>query len=181
MFGRDKEKNSTSQQASQTKPTAQNPASSVSSLAPPTPPPASVPQSPKIETVIGANCHINGTLKSDGGIRIEGVFEGTLETTGNLVISETATVIAEVRAYNMSVSGSLKGNVTANKVEITETGKVWGDLAINSLLLHEGAYLKGQTNMGGGIEPPMIEAPRIVNGSPQLVMGEIVNTNNNNG
>jgi cytoskeletal protein CcmA (bactofilin family) len=177
MFGRDKEKNSAAQQ--QAKPAAPNPASAVSSLAPPTPPPASAPQSPKIETVIGANCHITGNLKSDGGIRIEGVFEGTLETTGNLVISETATVIAEIRAYNMSVSGSLKGNVTANKVEITETGKVWGDLAINSLLLHEGAYLKGQTNMGGGIEPPMIEAPRIVNGSPQLVMGEIVNNNNN--
>ncbi len=177
MFGRDKDKNTSSQQSQQPKPTPSNPTSNVSDLAPPAP----IPQSPKIETVIGANCHVNGVLKSDGGIRIEGVFEGTLETTGNLVISETATVIAEVRAYNMSVSGSLRGNVTANKVEITETGKIWGDLAINSLLLHEGAYLKGQTNMGGGIEPPMIEPPRIVNSSPQLVVGEIVNNNDTKG
>jgi cytoskeletal protein CcmA (bactofilin family) len=129
---------------------------------------------PKIETVIGPNCRITGTLQSDGGIRIEGIYEGTLETTGNLVVADTATVIAEIRAYNISISGSVKGNITANKVEITETGKVWGDLAINSLLLHEGAYLKGQTNMGGSIEPPMIEPPKIVHGAPQLVTGEIV-------
>jgi len=45
-------------------------------------------------------------------------------------------------------------------VEILETGRVWGDLTINSLLLNEGAYLRGQTTMHGDIEPPMIEPPR---------------------
>jgi hypothetical protein len=33
-------------------------------------------------------------------------------------------------------------------------------LTINSLLLNEGAYLRGQTMMHGDIEPPMIEAPK---------------------
>jgi cytoskeletal protein CcmA (bactofilin family) len=45
-------------------------------------------------------------------------------------------------------------------VEILETGRVWGDLTINSLLLNEGAYLRGQTTMHGDIEPPMIEPPK---------------------
>jgi cytoskeletal protein CcmA (bactofilin family) len=116
----------------------------------------------KIETVIGPNCRINGILQSDGGIRIEGMFDGQIQTTGNLVIAESAKVIAEVQAYNMVLSGSLKGNVTANRIEITESGKLWGDLNVNSLLLNEGAFLKGQTNMGGDVEPPMIEAPKIV-------------------
>ena len=116
----------------------------------------------KIETVIGPNCHINGMLQSDGGIRIEGIFDGHIQTTGNLVIADSAKVIAEVQAYNVVVSGTLKGNVTANRVEITGSGKLWGDLNVNSLLLNEGAFLKGQTNMGGDIEPPLIEAPKIV-------------------
>jgi cytoskeletal protein CcmA (bactofilin family) len=104
---------------------------------------------------------MNGMLQSDGGIRIEGVFEGQIQTTGNLVVADTAKVVAEVQAYNVVVAGSLKGNVTANRVEITGSGKLWGDLNVNSLLLNEGAFLKGQTNMGGDIEPPMIEAPKI--------------------
>jgi cytoskeletal protein CcmA (bactofilin family) len=114
-----------------------------------------------METIIGPNCRMNGVLQSDGGIRIEGMFEGQIQTTGNLVVSDTAKVVAEVQAYNVVVSGSLKGNVTANRIEITESGKLWGDLNVNSLLLSEGAYLRGQTNMGGDVEPPMIEPPKI--------------------
>jgi cytoskeletal protein CcmA (bactofilin family) len=104
---------------------------------------------------------MNGVLQSDGGIRIEGMFEGQLQTTGNLVVSETATVVAEIQAFNVVVSGSVKGNVTANRIEITESGKLWGDLNVNALLLSEGAYLRGQTNMGGDVEPPMIAAPEV--------------------
>lgn len=122
--------------------------------------PSGVPAQ-KIETVLGPNCRMNGMLQSDGGIRIEGVFEGQIQTTGNLVLADTAKVVAEVQAYNVVVAGSLKGNVTANRVEITSSGKLWGDLNVNSLLLNEGAFLKGQTNMGGDIEPPLIEAPKI--------------------
>ena len=131
---------------------------------PSTPPQASASaSSSKIETVIGPNCSMNGTLQSDGGIRIEGTFDGQIRTTGNLVIADSAKVIAEVQAYNVVISGSLKGNITANRIEITETGKLWGDLNVNSLLLSEGAYLRGQTNMGGDLEPPLIEAPKIPN------------------
>jgi cytoskeletal protein CcmA (bactofilin family) len=163
MFGRDKDKNNVASAAAAA--ATQSATQASSAYAPPPPLAATMP---KIETVIGPNCRLTGKLESDGGIRIEGIFEGTIETTGNLVVAESATVLAEIRAYNCSISGSVKGNVVANKVEITETGKVWGDLSINSLLLHEGAYLKGQTNMGGSQEPPAIEPPRIVRNAPQI-------------
>lgn len=155
MFGREKP----------APPPQPQPSNTTSHFTPPMPGPnmsnMSNAQASKIETVIGPNCHINGVLQSDGGIRIEGVFEGQIQTTGNLVVSETAKVVAEVQAYNVVVSGSIRGNVTANRIEITESGKVWGDLSVNSLLLSEGAYLHGQTNMGGDVEPPMIEAPKV--------------------
>ncbi len=113
-----------------------------------------------IETVIGPNCSIHGQIQSDGGIRIDGVFQGSVETTSNLIIGESAKVVADVTANNVSISGAVKGDISANKVEILETGRVWGDLMVNSLLLNEGAYLRGQTMMHGDIEPPLIEAPK---------------------
>jgi cytoskeletal protein CcmA (bactofilin family) len=125
----------------------------------PKPVPQAVP-SARIETVIGPNAHFRGDIVSEGGVRIDGVFEGTIETTGNLVIGESAKIIAEIRANNISISGAVKGNVTGNRVEILETGRVWGDLTINSLLLNEGAFLRGQTTMHADIEPPLIEAPK---------------------
>jgi len=116
----------------------------------------------KIETIIGPNAHFRGDIQSDGGIRIDGIFEGTVDIAGNLVIGEGAKVIASIKANNISISGAVKGDIAGNRVEILETGRVWGDLTINSLLLNEGAYLRGQTTMHGDIEPPMIDPTTLV-------------------
>jgi cytoskeletal protein CcmA (bactofilin family) len=148
------------------------------------PKPAPPPPGAKIETVIGPNCQIQGSVQSDGGIRIDGVVQGDIETTGNLIIGESAKVIAEIRANTVSVAGAVKGNINANRVEVLETGRVWGDLAVNSLTLDEGAYLRGQTLMHADIEPPLIEPPKSMSTPPpppppkkpskEAVMGDIV-------
>jgi cytoskeletal protein CcmA (bactofilin family) len=122
----------------------------------PSPPPAGA----KIETVIGPNCYLQGSIQSDGGIRIDGVFQGDIDTTGNVIVGESAKVIADIKANNVSVGGAVKGNISGNRVEVLETGRVWGDLTVNALLLNEGAYLRGQTMMHADIEPPMIEPPK---------------------
>jgi cytoskeletal protein CcmA (bactofilin family) len=114
----------------------------------------------KIETIIGPNAHLRGEIQSDGGMRIDGICEGTVDIAGNLVIGEAAKIIADIKANNISISGAVKGNINGNRVEILKTGRVWGDLMISSLLLEEGAYLRGQTTMHGDIEPPLIEAPK---------------------
>lgn len=114
----------------------------------------------RIETIIGPNAYFRGDIQSDGGARIDGVFEGTIDVTGNLIISEGAKVIADIQANNVSISGAIKGDIDGNKVEILESGRVWGNLKVNSLLLNEGAFLRGQTTMQGDVEPPLIEPPR---------------------
>lgn len=114
----------------------------------------------EIETIVGPNACFRGDVQSDGGARIEGVFEGTIDVTGNLVIGEGAKVIADIKANNISIAGAVKGDISGNKVEILDNGRVWGNLKVNSLLLNEGAYLRGQTTMAGDVEPPMIEAPK---------------------
>jgi cytoskeletal protein CcmA (bactofilin family) len=121
--------------------------------------PSAAPVS-KIETIIGPNAHFRGDIQSDGGIRIDGICEGTIDIAGNLVVGEAAKIIADIKANNISISGAVKGNISGNRVEILKTGRVWGDLVISSLLLEEGAYLRGQTTMHGDIEPPLIEAPK---------------------
>jgi cytoskeletal protein CcmA (bactofilin family) len=110
-----------------------------------------------VETGIGANTYCRGDVVSDDDVRIDGTLEGSIKTTGSLVVSESARIVGDVEAGNISVSGAIKGNIDGNRVEILETGRVWGDLTINSLLLDEGAYLSGRTAVRGDIEPPMIE------------------------
>ncbi len=115
---------------------------------------------PAIESTIGANTHIKGDIQGDGGLRIDGIVEGTIEITGNLVVTESAKVRAEIKANNVSIAGAVQGNVSANRVELLDTGRVWGDMTIKSLLINEGAYLRGQTFMPQDLQPPKLEAPK---------------------
>jgi cytoskeletal protein CcmA (bactofilin family) len=131
---------------------------------PVTPPARSVgtgrPAQSAIESTIGPNTHIKGDIQGDGGLRIDGVVEGTVEITGNLVITESAKIRAEIKANNVSIAGAVQGNVSANRVEILDTGRVWGDMTIKALLINEGAYLRGQTFMPQDLQPPKLESPK---------------------
>jgi len=106
--------------------------------------------SEKIENVIGPTANFNGHFKSDGGIRIDGVFEGIVETAGNVIIGEEARVMADITARNVSVAGVVKGNINATgRLEILSTGKVLGDIAVASFLIDEGGIFRGQSVMQG--------------------------------
>jgi cytoskeletal protein CcmA (bactofilin family) len=108
-----------------------------------------------IETTIGPTANFIGDLRSDGGVRIQGMLEGLVETAGNLVVEEKAQIIADISAYNVSVAGVVRGDIVANRVEVLNTGKVWGDVSVNSLLLDEGGFIQGRVSMQGeDLEPP---------------------------
>lgn len=115
------------------------------------------PASDRIENVIGATATFIGELKCDGGVRIDGVFQGHVETMGNVIIGETAKVAADIVGRNISISGVVKGNIRATgRLEILSTGLVWGDIEVDSFLIDEGGVFSGRSEMPGESEPLMI-------------------------
>ncbi len=127
----------------------------------------------KIETVIGPNANFKGSVQSDGGMRIDGIFEGTIELAGNLVIGENGKVVADVKAQNVSVSGAVKGTVSATgRLEILSSGRVWGDISVASFLIDEGGFFRGQSVMPGEPDFPMLEAPSRKKADGPVVDGE---------
>jgi cytoskeletal protein CcmA (bactofilin family) len=112
--------------------------------------------SAKVQSVLGPGIHYQGTLKGLGGVRIEGAFDGTIALNGPLVIGEGAKVSAEIQASAVSVAGSVRGNITAGKVEIRATGRVWGDLVTAAFATEEGAFLRGQVTMQDEAPPPPV-------------------------
>lgn len=114
----------------------------------------------QVETIIGPTTNFKGAVQNDGGLRIEGVFEGTVETGGNLIVGEEAKVMADIIAYNVSVAGAIKGNIKANRVEILSTGRVWGDINVKSFLVDEGGFVRGEIIMEGAeFKPPPTRGP----------------------
>ena len=114
----------------------------------------------KIEAVIGPAASFNGHLKCDRSVRIDGLCEGSIETGGNVIIGEGAQVIADITAENVSVSGAVKGSITARgRLEILSTGRVWADIAVTSFLIDEGGFFRGKSIMASEMESPL-EAPQ---------------------
>jgi len=108
------------------------------------------PTSPieRVTSVLGPGINWNGNLAGSGGIRIEGTFEGKIQLRGLLVVGETGRVTCEnVVANTVIVAGAVKGNITADKLEIRSTGRIWGDVVVVSFSTEEGAFLRGQIRM----------------------------------
>jgi cytoskeletal protein CcmA (bactofilin family) len=117
--------------------------------------PGILPTAPveRVTSVLGPGISWAGTLRGSGGVRIEGAFEGEIALRGMIVIGETGRVTcSNVRANTVIVAGALRGNVTAEKLEIRSTGRIWGDVTTVAFSTEEGAFLRGQIRMEEKIE-----------------------------
>jgi cytoskeletal protein CcmA (bactofilin family) len=86
-------------------------------------------------------------------VRIEGTFEGDMAIRGLVVVGETGKVSCEhLRANTVVVAGAVKGNITAEKLEIRSTGRVWGDVTTVAFATEEGSFLRGQVRMEERVE-----------------------------
>ncbi len=102
----------------------------------------------KIETIIGKDTLINGSIKGTGIIRVDGRIKGEDVSHGEVIIGDTGEVMADIVARQVTVAGLVKGNITAEgKVEIVETGKVVGNIRSANLVISEGAVFHGNCDM----------------------------------
>lgn len=101
-----------------------------------------------IDTIVGASSSMEGTINSNGIIRIDGKFKGDIDTKTDLIIGEQGYIQGNVRANNASVSGKIEGNIKCHALlEILPTGRVFGDIEVGSIAINEGAIFKGSSKM----------------------------------
>jgi len=102
------------------------------------------------EKTIDVDAAMQGSLifKDGVNLRINGKFEGTLETRGNLTIGTTAIVIAEIMGDNIVIGGKVKGRITAKeRLTLLPTAIVEGDIYPARLNVAEGAIFEGDCTM----------------------------------
>ena len=128
-------------------------------------PPPVVQAVERITSVLGPGVIWEGKVSGTGGVRIEGTFEGQIGLRGMLVVGESGRVTCEnIRAHTVIVAGAVRGNITAQKLEIRATGRVWGDVTTTSFVTEDGAFLRGQIRMEDHVEldlgpEPGVETP----------------------
>jgi excisionase family DNA binding protein len=102
------------------------------------------------EKILDVDAAMQGTMsfKDPVNMRINGKFEGNLDTKGNLTIGQTATVLADIVGDNIVIGGRVKGRVTAKEsLTLLPTAIVEGDIFPARLNITEGAILEGRCSM----------------------------------
>jgi cytoskeletal protein CcmA (bactofilin family) len=114
----------------------------------------------RVTSVLGSGINWNGNLSGSGGVRIEGAFEGEITLRGLLVVGATGRVTCpHLRANVVIIAGAVRGDITAEKVEIRATGRVWGDVVTAAFSTEEGAFLRGQIRMEDSVDVGVGELP----------------------
>lgn len=101
-----------------------------------------------INTIIGNNSKIEGVLFASDSTRVDGLLQGKILSESSVIIGESGVVRGDIHAVEILVAGTVYGNLTAKqRIELTETGCVLGDLMTQTLVIDEGASFKGNCMM----------------------------------
>lgn len=140
--------NPTPAPAAPPRPTPAAPEPRAASSAPPVAPAtASTPQR-GTHTLLGNTITIKGEITAEDNITIEGTVEGTIETTRDVIVAPEGRVKANIRGATVVISGKVRGNVAAmNKVDLTSTGQLEGNIQSPKLAIAESALFKGSIDM----------------------------------
>jgi len=94
-------------------------------------------------SIVGADVHIEGNVKTMGELQLDGSITGDL-ACGSLVMGESGTVDGTIAADNVTVRGTVKGEIRAKSVRLEKSAVVEGDVYHESLSVEAGAKLTGR-------------------------------------
>jgi cytoskeletal protein CcmA (bactofilin family) len=101
-----------------------------------------------IDTLIGTDVVVKGSLINKGSIHINGIVEGEVRSDQHVIIGNTAKINGPVYAKTIEVSGEVEGIIEAfEQLELTGTGRVIGDINAKSLIIKQGAIFVGKSTM----------------------------------
>ena len=102
---------------------------------------------------IKAGTHIEGEIKCNGDMRIDGTLKGNIQTQGKLVIGPTGQIDGEISCQNAEIHGSINGKITVTELlSLKATSKLLGDIVIGKLAIEPGAQFSGSCVMGNAVK-----------------------------
>ena len=97
---------------------------------------------------ISAGTVIKGEIISPSEIRIDGTFEGKVQTKGRVVVGESAVVKGDIICENIDLWGKVNGNVfVKDTLALMEGCQVDGNLNVKRLSVELGATFNGNCRM----------------------------------
>ena len=99
---------------------------------------------PNSALIIGEGATINGTIKENNEISIQGSVEGDIECK-DLMVGKSGTLKVKIKTDSLSVEGNIEGALSVKGLlTLMSSGTISGKIAYGSLQIHEGGKLTGE-------------------------------------
>ena len=101
-------------------------------------------------SIITPGTSIKGEIRCEGNILLNGEFEGSIISQGEVVVGKSGRVSGEIQSAKLLVSGEFRGNFTGEVIDIMPYGKVYGDVKVNNIIIEPNAVFEGETKIVSG-------------------------------
>ncbi len=101
------------------------------------------------ETTIGENVTMKGTLVFQRLLRVDGNFEGELQSQGKLIVGPQGCIKAHIHLEEAFISGKVEGNITVkNRLVLRGRAEITGNITCATLSVDEGVLINGHVQVG---------------------------------
>lgn len=97
---------------------------------------------------IGSQIAVQGNIRGEGELLVEGQVVGTIVIRGHLVIADSGRVEADIEVESGDIYGQVQGDIQAKQsLTIHGGARVLGSIRAAKIHLHEGASVRGAIEM----------------------------------
>ena len=102
--------------------------------------------------IIGSGTTFIGEITSDGDFRIDGAVEGSIQTSGRLIIGKKGKIKGKAKCKNADIEGVFNGELHVdNLLTLKEFANVQGDVSMDKLSVEPGAIFNVNCVMKGAV------------------------------
>jgi len=102
---------------------------------------------------IAKGTRIQGDIKTEGVLRIDGTLIGSVESTGKLVVGPSGKIEGSIRCNSANISGEVKAKIIVKELlTLQASAKLQGEITTGKLAIEPGATFSGSCSMGGVIK-----------------------------
>ena len=91
---------------------------------------------------IEPNTKVIGEINYESDFRIDGTLEGTVQTTGRVVVGQEGKIKGKIICTNADIMGTFEGTIEAsNLLSIKDEGVIDGKVIVGKLAVEAGCFL----------------------------------------
>jgi len=111
--------------------------------------------------IIGKNTSFVGDIQSEGDFRIDGKVEGTIKTTGRVVIGQEGSVDGTIECTHADIEGKFSGKLNVDQMlSLKASATISGEVVLGKLSVEPGATFNASCNMKNSVKSLKNEQPK---------------------